>query len=1398
MATEPPAGKPQVAVPKNRPRCKRNNQMQHVQVTDNLELNGKCRFFIQGHCEFGDLCKRSHGDSPGEVTTSPTVRVPTDVSQTEIPDHTSSTPVTTSNVLGHPTTSSASTLSRPNARSTTPHSNRSPGTSPNNQVKKPCFSWAKSGTCRFGSKCRYGHNVNGQLELNRNRQARNDETRLAREVAEAEVAGKRQQAQEEAAAERARQAALRQAEVEHVRGRAQQALEQAELLEWDRVHRTADIAQKARQVQQAQEGTAADAADRVQQEAVSRIEEARRAREAAEAGQKAQVDAARQAEARRTRKTQQEEERRVRQAEQEREAVEAALKVQQQENAARQAEIRRAREAQQEEARQSEQEARMVELAKEEAAMTMQHIVLDFTVVTFSAGLAIRDVLLGFESCRITIKNLPTDATIEEVCEFFIQQGIEASRIHVLGLARTPAGKQEAFLIGHEDLKMVAIALEEVDFRKQRLSFEFMGHSSGGDGMRASAFNTNALTLTWQAPSVAYIVTCMDGAQAQAKVRELDRRKCLGRRVKAQINQCSQGRQVLLLGFPPEVADQEVMTMVGSDQVERRKPVNFDTTQAAEFIRRHIDSIPGVQITRFEQVILDSAGGTYSARVHFGSWTQTRDVFNNCAQQCFPFIGNNTFCWLRLPDPIQYTITISASQYRAQRKLWNDLLATVQGKAGLKLWIVLRDRAHIVHVGGEDRKAVGSLKVRVNSIAAGEKLEGWHPSLSLRFMDRVLQDTGALLRIDRRLRVVKAYGERGSIEAARALVNSALALLESQEQTMLLKRQSVRFFVTRGLAILKEELGDDNVTLNVSSVPANITIKGGDAAMHTLSRLMEESLDASNIVPRSRDTEEALCPICYDAVTLPIKLGCGHAYCSACIRHFLTSASTFPLVCMGDEDKCHVPIPIPVFQRFLPIQQFTNLLETAFITHIDHHPQDFKYCTTPDCRQVYRCTASDTASIMHCPSCLSSVCSACHEGGHEGMTCGERKQNNDPEEQERLNDELATQPGFKKCPQCTVWIEKTEGCNHMSCKCGAHICWVCMGIFNAQSVYEHMNTAHGGIYEELPFQPGAFAEQQGAPHLIALHRARLAQQQFYEVEDAQHRRAQQLLYPRQAQKPDNARTQNEARRAELAQQQRQEAEGAQHRLAQQLLHARRVREQEEAHIQEEARAAEFAQQQRQEAEDAQHRLAKQLLHARQVREEEDAIEEEARTAALAQQQRHEAEFPPYRLAQQRLYAMQVRKQEAARMQEEARTAELAQQQRHEAEFPPYRLAQQLLYAMQVREQEGARIQEEARAAELTQQQRHDAEFSQHRLAKELLYARQIREQEDARIQEEARTAELAQQQRQKAENAQNRLAQQLAQQARKQVKQQSRQQPEYDIAHRPNSFATRVEEVRKR
>jgi hypothetical protein len=51
------------------------------------------------------------------------------------------------------------------------------------------------------------------------------------------------------------------------------------------------------------------------------------------------------------------------------------------------------------------------------------------------------------------------------------------------------------------------------------------------------------------------------------------------------------------------------------------------------------------------------------------------------------------------------------------------------------------------------------------------------------------------------------------------------------------------------------------------------------------------------------------------------------------------------------------------------------------------------------------------------------------------------------------------------CPSCGVMVEKTDGCNHITCQCGAHFCHVCGGQFEADSIYDHMSMEHGGFMD---------------------------------------------------------------------------------------------------------------------------------------------------------------------------------------------------------------------------------------------------------------------------------------------------------------------------------------------
>lgn len=68
---------------------------------------------------------------------------------------------------------------------------------------------------------------------------------------------------------------------------------------------------------------------------------------------------------------------------------------------------------------------------------------------------------------------------------------------------------------------------------------------------------------------------------------------------------------------------------------------------------------------------------------------------------------------------------------------------------------------------------------------------------------------------------------------------------------------------------------------------------------------------------------------------------------------------------------------------------------------------------------------------------------------------------------------IADAPQIKTvdCPKCHVKIQKSGGCNHLSCPCGNHICYTCGADqwkdgrpFTSQSIYDHLAEECGGIF----------------------------------------------------------------------------------------------------------------------------------------------------------------------------------------------------------------------------------------------------------------------------------------------------------------------------------------------
>lgn len=193
--------------------------------------------------------------------------------------------------------------------------------------------------------------------------------------------------------------------------------------------------------------------------------------------------------------------------------------------------------------------------------------------------------------------------------------------------------------------------------------------------------------------------------------------------------------------------------------------------------------------------------------------------------------------------------------------------------------------------------------------------------------------------------------------------------------------------------------------------------------------------------------------VCLTPPENPLSTKCGHTYCIDGFEGLCAAAGSaekdFSITCLGSMGKCQVVFTLDELQ-----DTFEDVLESSFSSYIQRHPQSFRYCPKPDCGMIYRVTS--TNKFNTCAKCLTVTCTSCHVP-HEGKTCAEYKD----EAVKKLKKKL----GIKDCPECTTPLEKTDGCNHMTCTvCVSHLCWVCLEFFSASGpCYDHMNAKHGGI-----------------------------------------------------------------------------------------------------------------------------------------------------------------------------------------------------------------------------------------------------------------------------------------------------------------------------------------------
>jgi len=738
-------------------------------------------------------------------------------------------------------------------------------------------------------------------------------------------------------------------------------------------------------------------------------------------------------EAKRRRQAEQNQRRVAEERERQRRAEEAAAKARQQ-----MAELERQRRAAEDRERQrlvaeAAAKARQQTKLEEQAADILQTVVSG-SIVTFSAGLAVQHVVTGFECCKILVRNLPQNVRNEEIVGLLARYGLDAQHFHVTDRRRI-ADKLELSIIAQADAaNQLRAGADELELRGEPLDVEF-GVFNGVGGMGGGAEGRSVLRAIFFAPAARFIATYSDHETAERYFRELQDQNLGGRAVR--LSRGREGNALLLNNIPLSyLTKTEAVAEFAHTLLIRALPSAVtDIDVAIRRIETHVEQASfGVHCEVVSRG--NDRGGLVRLLFACPSWEVAKQLGDRL--QAFAAVGDFQRLKLRatIPPAVRFTMLIPSGQYRAQQTQWKDLDSGIKDRKACFLEFRELNRGdHRVEVAGIDKQAVGRLKVQAERIAAGTRVPGWHPSLA-RPSPRLLEQVtlvGAFLKSDPLQQTIKLYGPNEAIAAALELVEAELERFAATAQTVSIPPFAARFFIREGVDQLKALLDDDTIAYNAAS--RKVSVKGDEVARRTVQRLIEHAV--SWVAPASGSAEDLVCNICFDTPTAPRTMFCGHAYCTGCLRHLFSSVSdgsSLPVRCMGDEAQCTSHFPIALIREFVAPAAFDDLLVLAFATHTDRHPEAFRHCATPDCNQLYR--PQSIQQKLNCPSCCTIICAKCNEDWHDGKSCEQAKQANNKDEQEKLTEEyFRGQRVVKRCPSCKTPIFKTEGCNHITCKC---------------------------------------------------------------------------------------------------------------------------------------------------------------------------------------------------------------------------------------------------------------------------------------------------------------------------------------------------------------------------
>lgn len=337
----------------------------------------------------------------------------------------------------------------------------------------------------------------------------------------------------------------------------------------------------------------------------------------------------------------------------------------------------------------------------------------------------------------------------------------------------------------------------------------------------------------------------------------------------------------------------------------------------------------------------------------------------------------------------------------------------------------------------------------------------------------IQEETGTYILFDRFNLNLRIFGSPDKIALAQQKLIQSLLSLHKEKQLEIhlrgrdlphdLMKQVVKNFGP-DLHGLKEKVPGADLKLDTRH--QTIFLHGNKELKPRVEEIISETVSSSHQLVESPDNGPS-CPICLCEVDDGYQLeGCMHLFCRECLVEQCDSAiknqDSFPICCAYQ--GCGNPILLTDLRTLLSNDKLEELFRASLGAFVASSAGTYRFCPSPDCPSVYRVADPKTADTLFvCGACYSETCTRCHLENHPYLTCERyREFKDDPDSS--LIEWCKGKDQVKSCSACGHVIEKVDGCNHVECKCGKHVCWVCLEFFSSSDeCYDHLRAIHLAI-----------------------------------------------------------------------------------------------------------------------------------------------------------------------------------------------------------------------------------------------------------------------------------------------------------------------------------------------